>query len=170
MKKTSPKTKKIIKIIIGSIVFAFLFLFILFIIPYSLLEDKVISSLGEYKKHEYFTSGGFQDYTDYAKYYYTSANITENRYFEKIEENDFETINIHLDDFEKWIEAHKRSDASNEVVVNYDFNREIIDINDYIYIDSEEHTWSDGHTSLVNYNIYFFDTETSILYYFHSNI
>ena len=164
------KAKKITKIVIIGFIVMLLLIILLFFIPSKLLEDKVISSLGEYKKREYFTSGGFQDYTDYAKYYYTTVNITENIYFEKIEEDDFETINIHLDDFEMWIEAHKESDPSKEVVVNYDFNRDIIDVNDYIYIDSEEHTWNDGHTSLVNYNIYFFDTQTNILYYFHNNI
>ena len=41
---------------------------------------------------------------------------------------------------------------------------------DYIYVDSEEHTWDDGYTRLVRYNIYFFDTQTQVLYYFHNNI
>ena len=44
------------------------------------------------------------------------------------------------------------------------------DTEDYFYIYSEEHTWSDGHTSLVRYNIYLFDTQTQVLYYFHHNI
>ena len=133
-------------------------------------EDKVIASLGEYEKKEYFTSGGFQDYTDYAKYYFTSANATENQYLNKVQETDFALINTHLDDFEGWIETIKNSEPSSEVVVNYDFDREIIDAEDYFYIDSEEHTWSDGYTSLAWYNIYLFDTQTQVLYYFHNNI
>lgn len=133
-------------------------------------EDKVVASLGEYENRVFFTSGGFQDYTDYAKYYYNSDEITENKYLKKIQETDLDVINTHLDDFEEWIETIKNSDSSNEVVINYDFNREIIDTEDCIYIDSEEHTWSDGHTSLVRYNIYFFDTQTQVLYYFHNNI
>ena len=133
-------------------------------------KDKVIASLGEYEKKEFFTSGGFQDYTDYAKYYFTAANVAENTYLNKIEETDFTIINTHLDDFEGWIETIKNSEPSSEVVVNYDFDREIIDTEDYFYIDSEEHTRSDGHTSLVKYNIYLFDTQTQVLYYFHNNI
>ena len=133
-------------------------------------EDAVIASLGKYEKNEFFTSGGFQDYTDYAKYYFTSANIVENKYLNKVQETDFDIINTHLDDFEEWIETIKDSEPSSEVVVNYDFNRKIIDTEDYLYIDSEEHTWSDGHTSLVRYNIYLFDTQTQVLYYFHNNI
>ncbi len=133
-------------------------------------EDKVIASLGEYEKNEFFTSGGFQDYTDYAKYYFAFPNVVENEYFNKVQETDFAIINAHLDDFEKWIEITKNSEPSSEVAVNYDFDREIIDTEDFFYIDSEEHTWSDGHTSLVNYNIYLFDTQTQVLYYFHNNI
>ena len=133
-------------------------------------EDAVIASLGKYEKNEFFTSGGFQDYTDYAKYYFTSANIVENKYLNKVQETDFVIINTHLDDFEGWIETIKRSEPSSEVVENYDFDREIIDAEDYFYIDAEEHTWSDGHTSLVKYNIYLFDTQTQVLYYFHNNI
>ena len=133
-------------------------------------KDKVVSSLGEYEKKEFFSSGGFQDFTDYAKYYFTSANVIENQYLSKLQDADFAIINTHLDDFEGWIETIKNSEPSSEVVVNYDFDREIIDTADYFYIDSEEHTWSDGHTSLVSYNIYLFDTQTQVLYYFHSNI
>lgn len=144
--------------------------FLLSITSCAVPEDKVIASLGKYEKHEFFSSGGFQDYTDYAKYYYTTAKVADNKYLKKIQETDLDIINTHLDDFEGWIETIKRTDASNEVVVNYDFDRGIIDAEDYFYIDSEEHTWDDGHTSLVKYNIYLFDTQTQVLYYFHNNI
>ena len=146
------------------------FVFLLSITSCAVPEDKVIASLGEYEKKEFFTSGGFQDYTDYAKYYFNSANATENQYLNKIQDADFAIINTHLDDFEGWIETIKNSEPSSELVVNYDFDREIIDTEDYFYIDSEEHTWGDGYTSLVKYNIYLFDTQTQVLYYFHNNI
>ena len=133
-------------------------------------EDKVIASLGEYDKEDFFTSGGFQDYTDYAKYYYTSVDIENNKYFKQVKETDCTAINTHLDDFEGWIETIKDGESSNEVVVNYDFDRGMVDTEDYFYIDSEEHTWDDGSTSLVRYNVYLFDTQTQVLYYFHNNI
>ena len=136
----------------------------------TVFEDKVIASLGEYEKEEFFTSGGFQDYTDYAKYYYTSVDFENNKYFKKVKETDFTAIHTHLDDFENWIESIGDSVPSNEVVVNYDFDRGIVDTEDYFYIDSEEHTWDDGSTSLVKYNVYLFDTQTQVLYYFHNNI
>ena len=136
----------------------------------SIPEDPVKASLGEYENHQYLRSGGFEEYTDYAKYYYTSADVSENPYLKRIDEQDLAVIDRHLDDFEMWIDTIKESEPSNEVVLNYDFDRTMIDAEDYIYIDSEERTWSDGYTTLVNYNIYFFDTQTQTLYFFHSNI
>ena len=135
-----------------------------------MLENKVLSSLGEYEKREYFTSGGFQDFTDYAKYYYAEVDMTKNAYFTKVQKSDISKIHTHLDDFENWLETIKKSNAGSEVVVNYDFDRSIIDKEDYIYIESEGHTWSDGHTSFTKYNVYFFDSQTQTLYYFHNNI
>ena len=133
-------------------------------------EDKVLNSLGECRSCEFYTCGGFQDYTDYAKYYYDPVDFTDNEYFSIIEQSDIDALNEHLDNFESCIEAHSYNDASSEIVVNYDFDRSLIDSEDYLYIDSEKHTWDDGYTSLVNYDIYFFDTQTNTLYYFHNNI
>ena len=133
-------------------------------------EDKVLNSLGEYKSKEFYTEGAFQDYTDYAKYYYDPVDFTNNEYFSIIELSDIDALNEHLDDYESCIEAHGYNDASSEIVVNYDFDRSLIDSEDYLYIDSEKHTWDDGYTSLVNYDVYFFDTQTNTLYYFHNNI
>lgn len=136
----------------------------------SVPEDKVLSSLGKYEKEEYFSSGGFQDFTDYAKYWYSSAKVEGNKFFKKINETNLDTIDTYLDDFEQWIEAVKQADASSEVVVNYDFDRGIVDTEDYFYIDSEEITWDDGTTSFASYDVYYFDINTQVLYYFHNNI
>lgn len=161
--KNGGKTKKLT-------IICFLLIIATFFTSCNILWDKVLFSLGKYDDYVFYTHGEFQDYTDYAKYYYSSVNIDNNKFFTKIKKSDFTKINEHLDDFEDWIETFKSNDASCEIVVNYDFDREIIDTNDYIYIDSEKYTWEDGITSLVNYNVYFFDSQTLVLYYFHNNI
>ena len=161
---------KIFSVNIWKIVTVFcLTIIILTFAYYKKPSDEVIYSLGEYDNCVIYTEGEFQDYTDYAKYYYCSVDIEENPYFTRIQESDFSYINEHFDDFERWIEIFRGNDASREIVKNYDFNREIIDTDDFIYIDSEKHTWSDGDTSFVRYNIYFFDMQTLVLYYFHNN-
>ena len=134
-------------------------------------EDKVLNSLGKYKSREFYTEGAFQDYTDYAKYYYDSVDFTANEYFSKIGQADIDVLNEHLDDFESWIETLREGDASREIVVNYDFDRSVIDHKDYLYIESEKYDpWDDGNMVLASYDVYFFDTQTNTLYYFHNNI
>lgn len=135
-----------------------------------LFQDRVLSSLGKYESHEFYTSGGFQDYTDYAKYYFSKANITDNNYFSQIQSTDLDTLNEHLDDFEGWIGLYKQDYPEMEIAIYYDFDRSLIDTEDYFCLGSEKVTFENGITSLVNYDIYFFDIQTNVLYYFHNNI
>ena len=146
-------------------------IFLLSITSCAAPEDKVIASLGEYEKMEFFTSGGFQDYTDYAKYYYDSVDFTDNEYFAKIQDSDMDNLNNHLDDFEAWIETYRNGDPSREIVVNYDFDRSLIDNDDYLYVETEWFDSSDdGNAVFASYDVYFFDVQTNTLYYFHNNI
>lgn len=131
--------------------------------------DEVLGPLGKYNGHEFYTHGEFQDYTEYAKYYYDSVDFTDNKIFSKIQQTDLDNLNEHLDDFESCIASYRENDKMCEIVVNYDFDRSLIDCEDCLYIDSEKHTDNDC-TVFVYYHIYFFDTQTNILYYFHNNI
>ena len=159
------------RVIISSILTA---IAVVIILTFSLIscsdnENKVLDSLGGYKSREYYHVDAFQDGTSYAKYYYDAVDFTDNEYFSQIEQSDIDMLNEHLDDFENWIETYRRRDASLEIVVNYDFDRSLIDLGDYLYIESEKHTWDDGFTSLVDYKVYFFDSQTHTLFYFWSN-
>ena len=134
-------------------------------------EDKVLKSLGKYKNHEFYTQGAFQDYTDYAKYYFAAVDFTDNGYFTKIQPSAIDSLNEHLDDFESLIETYRENDPTREIVVNYDFDRSLIDDEDYLFIYSEQYDpCNDGNMVLANYDIYFFDIQTNTLYYFHNNI
>jgi len=132
--------------------------------------DAVRHSIGKYTRCEWYSSGGFQDYTDYGKFYYDSVDFSQNPYFQKIDASHIPILEEHLDDFENWVDLFRKNDSCQELVGHYDFDRSLIDCEDYLYLESESRTWSDGHTSLVNYNIHFFDTQTNTLFYFHNNI
>lgn len=134
------------------------------------VTNKVVNSLGNFKKYEYYSEGGFQDYTDYAKYYFDSVDFTSNKYFKSIQPTDLMLLNEHLDDFENWIEYYKREDALSKLVIHYDFNRSCIDDNDYLYICSQKYDLDNGKTEIVSYDVYFYDCQTNILFYFHNNI
>lgn len=127
--------------------------------------DKVLESLGEYEKEEYYSSGGFQDFTDYAKYTYESIDLSENPYFEKITEQSKEALLSHIDDFEKWLAAITESDPDYELLSTYDFSTDIISNEDYLYIYDDP-----DYPELGCYDVYLFDTENATLYYFHNNI
>ena len=127
----------------------------------SVLTDEVLQSLGEYKSEQYFTSGGFQDFTDYAKYTYEDVDFSNNIYFSKVSSDSSENLITHIEDFEKWIEI---LEENNEVALAYDFDSSVISDNDYLYIYDDPY-----YPELGNYDVYFFDIETMTLYYFHNN-
>lgn len=131
----------------------------------SIFEDKTIRSLGKYESYEYFTSGGFQDHTDYAKYTYKDIDFDDNKYFDKISSKSKENLIAHIENFEMWINVIKEDDENNDVVLGYDFDSSIISEDDYLYIYDDPNYHEFG-----NYNVYFFDIETMTLYYFHNNI
>ena len=132
-------------------------------------NDKVAKSIGKYDKEEFYSCGGPQDYTDYAKYYYSSVNFENNQYFSRVTQNDIEAFNQYVTDFEDWLDAHDQSDM---VVKKYDLDRNIIDESDYIYIYDKmgEPIGESEYEQFEHYDVYLFDTQSSILYYFHNNI
>lgn len=127
-------------------------------------RNQVVNSLGKCKDEEFFTSGGFQDYTDYGKYTFENAQPEESAYFEPLTEERMRDVEGYLDNFENWVEVILRTDPENELI-HYDFDQSILSTDDYVYIDADT-----GHSEYENYNVYIFDTGTQTLFYFHNNI
>lgn len=144
---------------------ALLFALVLCISGCSAPTDEVLESLGAYQSHVYYTSGGFQDYTDYAKYVYDSVDFHDNPYFEKLTTESRTDLQKHLDDFESWIAVYRSGEPDNEVALGYDFDSSCISEEDYLYIDDDSF-----YPELGCYDVYYFDTEAMTLYYFHNNI
>ena len=128
-------------------------------------QEQVRSSLGPCKRIAFYSSGGFQDYTDFGIYRCPDAELKENPYFAPLTEEDTETLSAFLDDFENWIEVIRGSDPGNEVVVNYSFDRSIVDTGDWLYIYEGE-----NYPKFGCYDIWLFDSQSGMLYYFHNNI
>ena len=97
-------------------------------------QDEVLSSLGKYDSKQVWTRGEFQDYTEFGKYFYSSVSIDQNNYFQKVISTDTETICSFIDNFEDWIDTFRNSDPKDELVLNYSFDRSIIDTEDFFYI------------------------------------
>ena len=128
-------------------------------------EDEVIASLGAYESEEYYSSGGFQDFTDYAKYTYDSVDFSDNKYFKIMWHDRKKALIEHIVNFESWVEEIEGFEPENDVVVGYDFDISMITMDDYVYIYDDpdcDYLWC--------YDVYFFDMETMTLYYFHNNL
>ena len=132
-------------------------------------DDFVIRSLPTYVHKEFYKEGGFQDFTDYGIYTFDSfdgTKLEENVYFEKI--MDVRVVLPYIENFESWLTE------GTELAENYHFDKAWLDESDYLFVDTEE-----GNTignsdrtygKFDNYDVYFFDTNTWTLYYFHNNI
>lgn len=136
----------------------------------STYQAPVLASLPDYKNNEFYTSGGFQDYTDYAKYTYDSVtveNLELSKYFTKMSSQDVEEILLHIDNFEEWVET-----IGGELKENYDFDRSIVTEGDFFYIKTKdgEPIGRGIYGKFDNYSVYYFDIDAQILYYFHNNI
>ena len=130
-------------------------------------QEDVRLSVGEYEIVEFCSYGIFQDYTDYGKYTYENPNIENNEYLKQMTEEDIEELNSYLDNYDEWVAvfSDEISETNKEFVETYDFDRSIISTTDYCYIYSNP-----DYDKFASYDLYFYDTETDILYYFHNNI
>jgi hypothetical protein len=132
--------------------------------------DSVIDSLPDYKSEVFYTSGGFQDFTDYAKYSYESITVQDleaSEYFNAATAEDVEEILLHIENFEEWVET-----IGDELKDNYDFDKDIVSEDDFFYIETKagEPIGQGTYGKFDNYTVYYFDIETQMLYYFHNNI
>lgn len=133
-------------------------------------QKSVIASLPDYENKVFYTSGGFQDYTDYAKYIYDNITIQDlksSEYFTITTADDVEKILLHIDNFEGWVEA-----CGGELKENYDFDKSVVSEGDFFYIETKEGEPIGQRTyrKFENYDVYYFDVDAQILYYFHNDI
>ena len=139
-------------------------------------SEIVIRTLGDYEKEEYYSSGGFQDYTDYGKYYYSEVpNFEGNEYFAPVCASDIEVLYGYIDNFDNWIKAiaaGASSENEKALVKNYDLDRAVITESDYFYIYDRmgEPIGESQYEQYEDYDVYIFDVESCILYFFHNNI
>lgn len=131
---------------------------------YSFSDKGVLK--GYIGKDEHFDKEGFQDYTDYCKYYYEKSNnlFFKNDTYSELKEEDIENIRSYFTNFESWMNAADRVDE-------YDFDNSCISEGDYIYIKTKEGEpiGNSNYKKFDNYSVYFYDTESSTLFYIHSN-
>lgn len=132
----------------------------------------VIISLGRAMSVQRYSVSGFGDSTDYGIYTFPGAEPEDSEYFKPVTAESKNELLGYIDNFENWVNVTREGDDDNALVVNYHFSRDDIDEGDYLYIyDREGKPIGDGAYSKYDYyNVYFFDSQTTMLYYFHNNI
>lgn len=134
--------------------------------------DEVVEAVGIVVSEDCYTYGWWQDRTIYAKYTFENANLENNEYLKQMTEEDIKELNSYIDNYEEWVDVFTEEiddEMDREFAESYDFNRNIISTNDYCYIyDSAD--YDDFYEKFNSYDLYFYDTETETLYYFHNNI
>lgn len=135
-------------------------------------KDPVIASLGRAMSVQRYSVSGFGDSTDYGIYTFTGAKPEESECFKPVTAESKNELLGYLDNFENWVNVMRENDDDNALVVNYHFSRADIDESDYLYIsDRDGEVIGDGvYSKYDSYNVYFFDSQTATLYYFHNNI
>ena len=161
-KKSIYQLIKPVAICVIGLLFFLSSLFLLFeaIIP----KDVILESLPKYSEKEYYSSGGFQDTTDYAKYTYhiSEEDLQKNAYLLQVETTNVPEIIAYIEDFEEWV-----SISQNFPQDSYDFDKAIVATGDYFYVSNR---YQEPEKAFWNYDLYYFDLESLTLYYFHSNI
>ncbi len=123
---------------------------------------------GWISKEEHFDPHGFQDYTDYCKYHYSSAEPFQRAAgYHAVTADEIEDIAGYFANFRGWMATENRLNE-------YDFDPACISAGDYVRIDSREGQpiGSQGaqYKKYDSYTLYFFDNESMTLYYIHNNI
>ncbi len=164
------KKKKILTIIAIVFVIVLVVGFLMNQLVSKIFENPVIASLPKYDDSDCYYGEGFQDFTDYCKYYFSEESdiieaLKNNQYFKLVTDSDVEEVKSYFENFEGWVEYEEYKDK-------YDFEDDCVDTLDYFYIENKDtcEKYANYPDKYSAYNVYFFDTQTKILFYIHSNI
>ena len=118
-----------------------------------------------YTDKEEYIHDIWQDGTAYCKYYYPDDNVPViHSYFREVTEEDIAGIRGYFADFAGWMEVENED--------GYDFDPACVTPGDYVRIRADEFG-SPGdliYDKYFGYTVWFFDTESCILYYIEVNL
>ena len=124
-------------------------------------KTDLLNSVGKYKEIAYYCTEGFQDFTKYGKYQYSKVTLDGHEQVQPISQDDIDELMVYIDRFEWTVE----NENDQKLVAVYDFDRSVVDDADYLYLYTDPDYPQYGY-----YDIYFFDWQTKMMYFFHCNI
>ncbi|TFG83115.1 MAG: hypothetical protein E4G74_01715 [Erysipelotrichales bacterium] len=113
---------------------------------------------------EHYDKEGWQDYTDYAEYYYgeNAKKIFEkSQKYKRVTTIDIPELESFFENYSHWIVFRE----GYEEWFNFDYKIQLKE-NDYFVLEIKDPSFG----KYDDYDIYYFDAEQSILYFFHTNI
>ncbi len=157
---------KILKIIGCFVLIVVIFILAIDFYLIKLYKDPVLSTLPDYSDKVFYEGGSGRGFTDYGKYFYNEKiDFKDNKYFKRVTEEDI----LSLKEYEKVYREFANKEYFKE---DYDFSVHLADTEDYIYIANKDNKESYGiyKNVLDAFDIYYFDVQSGILYFMHSNI
>ena len=120
-----------------------------------------MSGMPKYETKECYFGKGFQDYTDYCKYFYNESTVNAFKThlkYKKVMSFDIEEVKSYFEDFEEWVKFEDYYEK-----YDFDYSTQVKE-GDYYYIFEKN-----GYAKYHNYDVYYVDMNNCILYYIHSN-
>ena len=158
MERLIMKKSKIILFVLLIILLIFVILFF----DYILSDRNIIN--GYFKSETYGDKYGFQHYLEYYKYYYKPEKDTDfYTLYNKVNNENINEIKLYYNDFKERMNNQNRLN-------DYDFNDNSIDENDYFLLfDKNNRDFGKKYAKFFYYTLYFYDTNSHILYVLHCN-
>lgn len=125
-------------------------------------------TLPKYLDKECYYGEGFQDYTDFCKYFYNDESIknfeTHNK-FKIVKKSDIENIKSYFENFDDRV-----SHQSYYNKYDFDYQTQVKE-GDYFNISTKEGTkiGESIYDKFDSYDVYYVDMEKCIVYFIHSN-
>ena len=125
-------------------------------------ENSAVASLGRKYKKETVIDEGFTDRLILIKYTYRQTIIGDDFALTQLTPEVQERLLAYIDNFEE----HLSADEDNAAKYRTAFSRDSISSDDYVLI--ADSSWGDQGYS--DYDLYYFDVQSKVLYYFHFDI
>ena len=84
-----------------------------------LFQDKIIRSVGKPISEQLYTHGEYQDYTDYGEYKFDEVDLSNNRYFERINDDNKQKVLKYIAYYEDIVEMYGLMEPSDDIATHY---------------------------------------------------
>lgn len=143
-----------------------------YLVERSVYDVSALESVGKYKDDGYYYSNMFANDSTYGKFIYAKAGFENNPYFKPVTQSDMDWVRVYIEHFSKCVDTFVGLDDREcaDLVEHYDFDPACITAGDYVYFKEPVPDYDVDEDGLFRFCFYFFDTESSTMYYFSNRM